>query len=112
MATNAGRKAYVAIDPEVLFRLSATSSSILASLAEPFASNDDVQELFRAVRIASENFHGGDSATYNDSGFIPSHTRSSPGLSPCSSPTLRPSGSAGGSVTGNVDPFDLDSGLK
>ena len=59
MATNSGHKAYIAVDPEVLFHLSAMSSSILASLAEPFASNGDVQELFCAVRIASENFHGG-----------------------------------------------------
>ena len=112
MATNSGCKAYIAVDPEVLFRLSATSSSILASLAEPFASNDDVQELFRAVRIASENFHGGDSAINNDSGFIPSRTGASLGLSPCSSPTLHPSGSSGGSVARDVDPFNLDSGLK
>ena len=112
MATNSGFKAYIAVDREVLFCLSVTSSSILASLADPFASNGDVQELFCTVRIASENYHGGDSAINNNSGFIPSHIGASLGLSPCSSPTLCPSGSSGGSVARDVDPFNLDSGLK
>ena len=112
MATNSGCKAYIAVDPEVLFCLSVMSSAILASLAEPFASNGDVQELFCAVRIASENFHVGDSAINNDSGFIPSCIGALLGLSPCSSPTPHPSGYSGGSVARDVDPFNLDSGLK
>ena len=111
MAPIPHQAAYIAVELKMLFRLSATSSSLLAS--EPFASNHDVQDLFHAINVASKKFHG-NSTNNHDLEFIPSAMPRSPESSCCSSPTLNPCSSTGGSVAGDtgLDLPDLDFNLK
>lgn len=111
MAPIPHQAAYIAVEPKMLSRLSAMSSSLLAS--EPFASNHDVQDLFHAINVASKKFHG-NSTNNHDLEFILSAMPRSPESSFCSSPTLHPCSSAGGSVAGDtgLDLPDLDFNLE